>query len=199
MTLEKLIQESQACKSWDWDQAVFLEWLKKYEPAMKGGLKILSVGACGDIFSEWLTELGNEVTGVDWRPYTVNQWEGNYNLKEPTFHFIQADFNTVDLPREYFDMALACSSIEHFGLGRWTDPKGTDMDVKAARTVQASLKPGGLFLVSVPYGHDGVAGTAHRFYSAKGLQERLLGPLQIIDHVEGQDFGGTIFVVAKKP
>ena len=204
-TFEALFNASNAVLSWDWDQRTFVDWLKKFEPAMQGRLRVLSVGACGDILSEWLAGLGNDVTGVDWRAYTLSQADGGPDIppdRTPNFKFIQGDFNVVEFEGG-FDMALACSSIEHFGLGRWQDPVDPEGDAKAARRVLACLKTGGLFAVSVPYhGETGLSadGTRHRYYSAQSLRERLLPAesYEVVDTVMGPAFGGEMFRVARK-
>jgi hypothetical protein len=62
------------------------------------------------------------------------------------------------------DAAIAISSFEHDGLGRYGDPLDPDGDLKAMRRLREQIEPGAFAFVSVPLGRDAVVWNAHRIY-----------------------------------
>ena len=60
-----------------------------------------------------------------------------------------------------YHSALAISTFEHTGLGRYGDPIDPDGDLKAMKAV---AKKTDLLYLSVPYGEDGIDGDLHRIY-----------------------------------
>jgi SAM-dependent methyltransferase len=82
-------------------------------------------------------------------------------------------------PRQ-FDAALAISSFEHDGLGRYGDPPDPDGDIHTMKKMKTIVKPGGLLFLALPVGHDTVVWNAHRVYGHIRLA-RLLEDWKIID------------------
>jgi len=121
--------------------------------------KVLDVG-CADssnIVPLILASLGWEVHGIDNR---------EFKFQHPNFHFTQGDIRKAPLPDDFFDCVYAVSTIEHIGLrGRYSvteaDPEG---DIKAVREIARVLVPGGIFLLTVPYGRGQVVKPLHRVY-----------------------------------
>lgn len=79
-----------------------------------------------------------------------------------------------------FDAALAISSFEHDGLGRYGDPIDPDGDIKTMQTMKLVVKPGGLLFLALPVGQDTVVWNAHRIYGHYRLPKLLAG-WKIID------------------
>jgi len=63
-----------------------------------------------------------------------------------------------------FDCALAISSFEHDGLGRYGDPLNPDGDLAAMAQARRNLVPGGLLYLAVPVGADTLFWNANRVY-----------------------------------
>lgn len=68
--------------------------------------------------------------------------------QHPTVNFREGDFLKLDLPRNHFDLAINCSSVEHVGVaGRYgiiVEQNNGDIEVMAH--LARVLKPGGLLL-----------------------------------------------------
>ncbi|GHT60719.1 hypothetical protein FACS189451_01300 [Bacteroidia bacterium] len=80
--------------------------------------------------------------------------------------FIQADL--MKLPENMIDSCVSISSlhaIEHFGLGRYSDPIDFEGHIKALNNIHIMLKENGLFYFSVPIGKQRIEFNAHRVFS----------------------------------
>jgi SAM-dependent methyltransferase len=78
----------------------------------------------------------------------------------------QADL--MQLPEDLIESCDSISSlhaIEHFGLGRYTDPVDADGHIKAIHNIHRMLKTGGMFYFSVPLGPQRIEFNAHRIFS----------------------------------
>lgn len=82
-------------------------------------------------------------------------------------------------PRQ-FDAALAISSFEHDGLGRYGDPLDPNGDIKTMKKMKSVVKPGGLLFLALPFGQDTIVWNAHRIYGQARLPQ-LLANWKIID------------------
>lgn len=126
--------------------------------------KILDVGCTdgGNILAPTLAALGWTVYGIDIR---------RFKLEHPNFHFVQEDIRATSFPDGFFDCVYAASTLEHIGLaGRYgEDSNDPDGDLRAAREIRRILRPGGLFLLTVPYGRGGVVKPMERIYSRSRL------------------------------
>ena len=79
-------------------------------------------------------------------------------------------------PRGGFDLVIACSSIEHFGLaGRYGATADDDADLKAARKIHSLLAPSGRLLLTIPVGMDAVHVPWHRVYGSERLPQLIEG------------------------
>lgn len=81
--------------------------------------------------------------------------------------------NASLFPPASFDVIIACSVIEHVGIGRYGDPKHPDGDSLAMAHIHQWLKPDGLFYMDVPYRPEGPS-TPFRQYNEKDLQARVI-------------------------
>jgi len=132
-----------------------------------GSLRALEVG-CGEspIIPAMLAR-GYNVTGVDPDASITTAVNG--------FGFICGDFNEIELIPG-FDLVIACSSIEHFGLaGRYGATADDDADLKAARKIHSLLAPSGRLLLTIPVGMDAVHVPWHRVYGSERLPRLIEG------------------------
>jgi SAM-dependent methyltransferase len=74
-----------------------------------------------------------------------------------------------------FDVAVALSAIEHFGLEHYGTPRGDDRaDLQALAVLRRLLRPGGTLVLTVPIGAPSVD-AFQRIYDLTGVRELLAG------------------------
>lgn len=130
------------------------------------GEKVLDIGCTSrwNLLPASLAGLGWEVYGIDIR---------QMKFRHPNFHFVSGDISNTGFPDSFFDAVCAISTIEHIGLsGRFgvnqDDPQG---DAKAVKEVQRIIRPGGTFLVTVPYGQRAIVHPLHKVYDKAWLKD----------------------------
>ena len=133
------------------------------------GAQVLEVGCAEDDFlTPMLKERPDlQLTGIDWRPC------------DRPGTVIRGDVLTHDFPEASFDAVVGVSSIEHIGLGHYSqDPLDVDGDRHCLERVVKWLKPGGWVYADVPYDPAGyfVHGTAYRVYDEAALASRIVVP-----------------------
>ncbi len=107
---------------------------------------VLDLGCAESIHPLEMASFGYEVTGVDLRDLPV---------EHPSFRMVRADIADLPFADACFDVVVSLSTLEHVGLDWYgTQQKGTDFHVVAE--VHRVLRPGGLFLLTVPYGRPAV-------------------------------------------
>ncbi|KAL6738012.1 hypothetical protein Aduo_011608 [Ancylostoma duodenale] len=74
-----------------------------------------------------------------------------------------------------FDFAVAFSSIEHSGLGRYGDPIDPIGDLREVWKTACLLKPGGYFYLGLPRGQDALVFNLHRIYGTLRLAMVMTG------------------------
>jgi hypothetical protein len=110
---------------------------------------------------------GYEVTGVDLDATITKELNG--------FSFVQGDFNRIELVPT-FDVVVACSTLEHFGLeGRYGSTQDDNADLIAMRKVRSLLSPLGKAFITIPVGRDAVHSPWHRVYGRNRLPLLLEG------------------------
>ena len=89
-------------------------------------------------FSGW------DVDGIDLR---------GWKFTHSHFKLIRGDIRRSGILDNFYDCVYALSTIEHIGLNSYYGNKINDFngDIKAAREVWRILKPGGRFLITMPY------------------------------------------------
>ncbi|HWR14668.1 MAG TPA: DUF268 domain-containing protein [Terriglobales bacterium] len=133
----------------------------------EGRKRALEIG-CGEspVLPAMLAR-GYEVTGVDFDTRITQEVSG--------FTFIHGDFNQLQL-QPAFDVIVACSAIEHFGLeGRYGSTYAPDADLKAMQKIRSLLSYDGVVLLTVPVGIDTVHKPWHRVYGRERLPQLLEG------------------------
>jgi len=81
--------------------------------------------------------------------------------------------DSILFPEGTFDVVIACSVIEHVGIGRYNDPIHPDGDSVAMANIHRWLQPDGVFYLDVPYRPSGDS-TPFRQYNEKDLQRRVI-------------------------
>ena len=132
-----------------------------------GPKKGLEIG-CGEspILPGMLTH-GYDVTCVDLDATITTELQG--------FRFIKGDFNQIEL-LPGFDVIVACSAIEHFGLaGRYGSTADPDADIRAMTKIRSLLSNRGQAFITVPIGSDALHIPWHRVYGRERLPLLLNG------------------------
>ncbi len=93
----------------------------------------------------------------------------------------------------YCDSISCLHAIEHFGLGRYSDPIDYFGHEKAMSNILQILKPGGKFYFSTPIGPQRIEFNAHRVFSIQYLID-LLSPNFEIEAFSYVDDKGDLFV-----
>jgi SAM-dependent methyltransferase len=121
---------------------------------------VLVAGSGESVLPLELASLGYDVVALDLR---------DYPLAHPRLTSVKEDIRRTELPRDTFDTVVAVSTLEHIGLGFYGDPVDPDGDRNAAAEIGRVLKPGGRFLLTVPFGRAATA-PGHRVYDAGRLR-----------------------------
>jgi SAM-dependent methyltransferase len=128
--------------------------------------RVLDLGCMESVLPLFLAGLGFQVTGFDFRQYPY---------QVPNFKFVQGSI--LDLPFEKwsFDVVTCVSTIEHIGIGFYSDPKDNlSADIKGMLEIKKVLKPGGLLILTVPFGKAFI-NNQQRIYDQQGLDKLLVG------------------------
>lgn len=127
--------------------------------------EVLDLGCAESTSALEMASFGFEVTGMDLRELP---------LEHPSLRMVRGDITQLPFGDGSFDAVVSLSTIEHVGLD-WYGPgaqKGSDFQVAAE--VCRVLRPGGLFLLTVPYGRAALT-PVHRVYDRGRLDELLRG------------------------
>jgi SAM-dependent methyltransferase len=128
--------------------------------------RILDVGGSESTVGLSLASLGHHVTVVDPR---------QSRLSHPRLTAIQARLEELPEALEPFDVAVALSAIEHFGLEHYGTARGDERaDVEALSHIRRRLRPGGTLVLTVPVGAPSVD-DFQRVYDLRGVRGLLDG------------------------
>jgi ubiquinone/menaquinone biosynthesis C-methylase UbiE len=103
--------------------------------------KTLEIGCSESEMSCILQKLGYEAWGVDFNDWAL-KW-GDLNFK-----FIKGNFQSVELPENYFDVVIDICALHHFGIGGYGEEKDLEADIKSSYKIYSCLKKGGVFYSS---------------------------------------------------
>jgi SAM-dependent methyltransferase len=124
-------------------------------------LRILDVGGGESTVGLSLASLGHDVTVVDPR---------GLSLEHPRLRVLAKRIDEVEAGAGPFDVAVALSAIEHFGLEHYTGERGDERaDVEAVRRMGELLAPGGRLVLTVPIGEPSVD-DFQRVYDLAGVR-----------------------------
>lgn len=105
-----------------------------------------------------------EIEILDIRPFEKT-------LKNVSFHQVNLmDDEQISEYIEYTDSLSCLHTLEHFGLGRYSDPIDPLGHIKGFKNLSRLLKPNGIFYLSVPIGSPRIVFNAHRIFSIEYLQ-----------------------------
>ncbi len=131
--------------------------------------KVLDLGCTESPLPLQLAGLGYQVTGFDFREYPY---------QHPNLKFVQGDITKLPFENNHFDAVISISTLEHIGIGFYDDPtEVAAADKKAMGEVIRVLKPGGLFVLTAPYGTGSI--TTHQRVYDEGSLAQLLTSLQL--------------------
>jgi SAM-dependent methyltransferase len=151
----------------DLDGEKLLDWGWICGNLPRGRKKALEIGCGESPVIPTMLAIGYQVVGVDLGDRLAHLVTG--------FTHVRGDFNQVDLDSD-FDVVVACSSIEHFGLsGRYGSCEDPSADLKAAQKILHHLASGGLLFLTVPVGRDIVHRPWHRVYGKARLPQLIHG------------------------
>lgn len=112
--------------------------------ALAADARVLDFGSSENSLALSLATLGYDVTALDVR---------RYPFAHPRLTVVESSIDAWDAPAASFDAALCISTVEHVGLGWYGDPAmERDGDRRALDVIEAALAPGGLLVLTVPYG-----------------------------------------------
>ena len=142
--------------------------------------RVLDLGCAESTSALEMACFGYDVVGVDLR---------NLPLEHPALQVMRADISRLPFDDASFDVVVSLSTIEHVGLDWYgsAPQKGTDFDV--AVEVKRLLRPGGHFILTVPFGRPAVT-PLQRIYDRARLDE-LLQPFERVEIAYGVRDGGA--------
>ena len=143
----------------------YVEYPFVLENLPKPPCKVLDVGCSGSIFPYLISSIGYETTGIDIRNYYPTE----------KFFFVKGDIKTTMFDSGHFDVITAISSLEHIGLKGIYGITEDDMDgdFVAVKEIHRILKPGGLFLMTVPYDEKLAIKHNHKIYTIDRIKMML--------------------------
>jgi len=124
--------------------------------------RVLEFGCAHSRLALELCSLGYGVTAVDLNPYPFTH---------PNLRFVRGNLLQIDLEDWPYDAATAISVIEHAGLEAGAGYSATSQapdDTALLNRLHALLRPGGLLVLTVPFGRAAVT-TEYRIYDEAGL------------------------------
>ena len=134
--------------------------------ALPAGSRIIDVGGSESTVGLSLATLGHEVTLVDPRAHP---------LAHPNLRHAACRLDELDPAAAGFDAAVVLSAVEHFGLEHYgLDAVDERLDLAALVTLRERLRPGGLLVLTAPFGIASVD-SFQRVYDEAGLGELLTG------------------------
>ncbi len=151
----------------DLDGEKLLDWGWICANLPRGRKKALEIGCGESPVIPTMLAMGYEVVGVDLQDRLARLVTG--------FTHVQGDFNVVDLDSA-FDVVVACSAIEHFGLaGRYGCCEDPSADLRATQKILRHLASEGMLFLTVPVGRDTIHRPWHRVYGKERLPQLLQG------------------------
>jgi SAM-dependent methyltransferase len=146
----------------------FIEYPFAMRNLPKPPARVLDIGCAGSFFPLELAAMGYEVWGVDRREYAIIN-----KMKFGNFYFIHSDILDYLKDSMLFWDAITCiSTLEHIGIGgRHGEVGQEDKDLKIVDYARARLVPGGLFLLTIPYGKARIIPQDQRIYDYDRVEQ----------------------------
>lgn len=103
--------------------------------------------------------------------------------------FVQADAtDLVGIPDASIESLSSLHAVEHFGLGRYSDPIDPTACFRAMKAMQRVVRPGGILYFSVPIGREHVEFNAQRVFSPQTIFDTFRG-MDLISFSAVDDLG----------
>jgi SAM-dependent methyltransferase len=152
-----------------------VEWAFLSKEMGNGPGNALEFGCENGYMSLLAAQKGFDVLAVDLE-------QQSFCWQHPGVKFQQGDFLTMELPSDYFDVVINCSSVEHVGVpGRYgITVREDDGDIKVMRRFGDILKHDGVVLMTAPCGQDAVLAPWCRVYGQQRLPQ-LFAPFQVLN------------------
>lgn len=129
------------------------------------GSTVVDLGCAESRLSLELANRGFKVLASDLRAYP---------FAHPNLTVLTGDFAAARVAEASVDAVIAVSTLEHIGLNCYGNGGEMSSDHSVVQKVRTVLKPGGQFLVTVPYGIKGQTGW-YRVYDRESLRALLDG------------------------
>ncbi|MDP1850452.1 MAG: DUF268 domain-containing protein [Solirubrobacteraceae bacterium] len=131
------------------------------------GARILDVGGAESTVGLSLATLGHRVTVVDPRAHP---------LRHPNLEHAACRLDALPDPAQPFHAAVTLSAVEHFGLEHYgLAARDERLDLAALARLRELVAPGGLLVLTVPFGQPPSVDDFQRVYDEAGLSELLRG------------------------
>ncbi len=125
------------------------------------GARILDVGGSESTVGLSLATLGHRVTIVDPRAHP---------LRHPNLEHAACTLDELPDPQAPFDVAVALSAVEHFGLQHYgLTAVDARLDLDALAWLRELGAPGGRLVLTVPFGEQATVDDFQRVYDEAGL------------------------------
>lgn len=134
--------------------------------SLEPGSRVLDIGGGESVVALSLASMGHDVTIVE---------PGGYPFEHPNLTVARQTIDAFEAPHPV-DAVVLLSAIEHFGLHAYTDDGelDPDADLAAMRRVHDLLAPGGMLVLTTPFGPAAV-NDLERTYDADRLGQLLEG------------------------
>jgi SAM-dependent methyltransferase len=147
------------------ERIVELPYVLRALSGLETGASILDVGATESTLSLSLASLGYRVTAVDLRPYP---------FEHPNLRVVVGPVQDWKADNR-FDAVVCLSTIEHIGRGAYGEASADDnADREVLERIRELIKPGGLLVLTVPFGRAS-QDAFERTYDSAGLDALLEG------------------------
>lgn len=144
------------------------------------GGRVLDFGSSESQVALSLASLGFEVTALDL---------SGYPFTHPNLEAVRSPLEQWVAPAGSFDAATIISTVEHVGLGWYGEAPGQFDDLQAMRRIAELVRPGGLIVLTVPYGKAEIT-DVQRIYDAAGV-DGLLAGLETTERIVVEERDGT--------
>lgn len=106
----------------------------------------------------------------------------SYPFHHKNLKFTRENITKTNLPKDYFDIAISISVIEHIGMGWYGDSGDQKGDLLAMKNIASSTKADGFIYITVPIGpYYRENSGRERIYALETLDELIrLSNLQVV-------------------
>lgn len=140
-------------------------WVYLHIPREKN--RVLDVGSVGSSLPITLAQMGYKVWCIDIRRYEYCGFLSNVKC-------VIGDIRKTDFRDGFFGIVTLVSTIEHIGLGRYSDSVDLDGDKHAMSEIRRILSDDGYALITLPFGKR-MTYASHRVYDKESLGALLKG------------------------